>query len=162
MNANGNSDGTVSFGLSEEHEEIRRLARDFANKEIVPVAEHYDKSHEFPWPVIKKAQELGLTTMAIPEKYGGLGLSMFEECLVNEEMARGCSGISTAIGVNGLGMLPIMVGGSDEQKTIYGNRMADGDLCAYCVTEPEAGSDVAGIGTTAIKEGDHYILTGSK
>ena len=91
-----------------------------------------------------------------------LGLSMLEECLVTEELAWGCSGISTAIGVNSLGMLPILVAGSEEQKTEYGNRMADGELCAYCVTEPEAGSDVAGILTTAIKDGDDYILNGNK
>ena len=153
---------TVNFGLSDEHKEIRQLARDFARKEIAPVAEHYDKSHKYPWPVVKKAQEMGFTTMSIPEKFGGLGLTMFEECLVSEELAWGCSGISTALGVNGLGMLPILIGGSDEQKMEYGERMADGQLCAYCVTEPEAGSDVAGIQTTAIKDGDHYIVNGSK
>jgi acyl-CoA dehydrogenase len=141
---------------------IQKLARDFARNEIAPVAEHYDRTHEYPWPVIRKAQELGLTTMPVPEKYGGLGLSMFEECLVNEELAWGCSGISTAIGVNSLGMLPILIAGSEEQKTEYGGRMADGGLCAYCVTEPEAGSDVAGIKTTAVRENGHYILNGSK
>ncbi len=112
--------------------------------------------------MIKKAQELGLTTMTIPEKYSGLGLSLFEECLVTEELASGCSGISTAIGVNGLAMLPIMIAGTEEQKQDYGGRMADGSLAAYCVTEPEAGSDVAGIRTTAVKQGDHYLLNGGK
>ena len=79
--------------------------------------------------------------MNIPEEFGGLGLSMFEECLVSEELAWGCSGISTAIGVNSLGMLPILIAGNEEQKTTYGNRMADGGMSAYCVTEPEAGSE---------------------
>jgi acyl-CoA dehydrogenase len=153
---------SISFNLSEEHEMIQKLARDFSRNEIAPKAEHYDKTHEFPWPVIKKAQELGLTTMNIPEEYGGLGLSMLEECLVTEELSWGCSGISTAIGVNGLGMLPILLAGHEDQKTEYGNRMADGQLCAYCVTEPEAGSDVSGISTMAIKDGDHYLLTGGK
>lgn len=156
------NNSTVSFGLSDEHKEIQQLARDFARKEIAPVAEHYDQTHEYPWPVVKKAQELGFTVMSIPEQYGGLGLTMFEECLVTEELAWGCSGISTAIGVNGLGMLPIMIAGSEEQKNEYGERMADGGLAAYCVTEPEAGSDVAGIQTTAIKNGDHYVLNGGK
>lgn len=156
------NNGNFGFALTEEQQMIQGLAREFARKEIAPVAEHYDVSHEYPWPVIKKAQELGLTTMNTPEKYGGLGLSMLEECLVSEELAWGCSGISTAIGVNSLGMLPILLAGSEEQKTEYGNRMADGALCAYCVTEPEAGSDVAGIMTTAVKDGDHYILTGNK
>jgi len=156
------SNGNFGFSLTEEQKMIQDLAREFARNEIAPVAEHYDVSHEYPWPVIKKAQELGLTTMNTPEKYGGLGLSMFEECLVSEELAWGCSGISTAIGVNSLGMLPIILAGSEEQKTEYGNSMANGDLCAYCVTEPEAGSDVAGILTTAVKDGDAYVLNGNK
>jgi len=154
--------GSVGFGLTEEQEMIQQLAREFSRNEIAPVAEEYDKNHEFPWPVIKKAQELGLTTMAVPEKYGGLGLSLFEEVLVSEELAWGCSGVSTAIGVNGLGYAPILVAGSEEQKLNYGGRMADGELAAYCATEPEAGSDVAGIKTTANKMGDHYIMNGSK
>lgn len=153
---------SISFNLSEEHKMIQKLAQDFSRNEIAPKAEHYDKTHEFPWPIIKKAQELGLTTMNTPEEYGGLGLSMLEECLVTEELSWGCSGISTAIGVNSLGMLPILIAGNEEQKTEYGNRMADGQLCAYCVTEPEAGSDVSGIATVAIKDGDHYVLTGGK
>jgi len=152
----------VSFSLTPEQLEIQSLARDFSQKEIKPVAEHYDRSHEYPWPVIKKAQAMGLTTMAVPEKYGGLGLSLFEECLVGEELAWGCSGISTALACNGLGILPIMIAGTEEQKKEYGARLADGDLTAYCLTEPEAGSDVAGIKTTATREGDHYILNGQK
>jgi acyl-CoA dehydrogenase len=157
-----NENGSVGFGLTEEQEMIQRLAREFSRNEIAPVAEKYDKNHEFPWPVIKKAQELGLTTMAVPEEYGGLGLSLFEEVLVSEELSWGCSGVSTAIGVNGLGYAPILVAGSEEQKLNYGGRMADGELAAYCATEPEAGSDVAGIKTTANKVGDHYIMNGSK
>lgn len=157
MSSNG-----FGFELSEEQLMIQGLARDFARNEIAPAAEHYDKTHEYPWPIVKKAQELGLTTMNTPEKYGGLGLSMLEECLVTEELAWGCSGISTAIGVNSLGILPILLAGNEDQKTEYGNRMADGALCAYCVTEPEAGSDVAGIKTTAVSDGDSYVLNGNK
>ncbi len=156
------SNGSVNFNLSEEHQMIQKLARDFARNEIAPKAEHYDKTHEYPWPIVRKAQELGLTMMAVPEEYGGLGLSLFEESLVSEELAWGCSGISTAIGVNSLGILPVMIAGSEEQKHEYAGRMADGELCAYCVTEPEAGSDVAGIKTTAVLKGDHYILNGGK
>lgn len=152
----------VGFGLTEEQKMIQQLARDFSRNEIAPVAEHYDQSHEFPWPVVKKAQELGLTAMPVPEEYGGLGLSLFEEVLVAEELAWGCSGMSTAIGVNGLAITPVLIAGNDEQKNEYGGRIADGQLAGYCATEPEAGSDVAGIKTTAEKVGDHYILNGSK
>ena len=156
------NNGTVNFALNDEQKEIQLLAREFAKNEIAPVAEHYDKTHEYPWPVVKKAQEMGLTVMNVPEKYGGLGLSLFEEVLVGEELAWGCSGMSTAIAVNGLAVLPILIAGSEEQKQEYGGRMADGQMAAYCATEPEAGSDVAGIKTVARKEGDYYILNGSK
>jgi len=103
-----NGNGAVSFKLTQEQQMIQDLARDFARNEIAPVAEHYDKSHEYPWPVVKKAQEIGLTAMSVPEEYGGLGLSLFEEVLVGEELSWGCSGISTAIAVNGLALSPIV------------------------------------------------------
>ncbi len=113
-------------------------------------------------PELQKAQELGLTSMAIPEEYGGLGLSLFEECLVASELSWGCSGISTALSATGLCMLPILLSGNEDQKSTYAGRVVNGDLGAYCVTEPEAGSDVSGISTMAIRDGDHYILNGSK
>ncbi len=156
------TDGSINFALTEEQKMIQQLAREFAQKEIAPVAEQYDQSHEYPWPVIKKAQEMGFTALNVPEKYGGMGLSLFEEMLVGEELSWGCSGISTAIAVNGLAILPVLIAGTEEQKVAYGGRLADGQLASYCLTEPEAGSDVAGIKTTARKEGDHYILNGSK
>jgi len=154
--------GGISFSLTEEQREIQRLARDFAKNEIIPKAEHYDKTHDYPWPVIKKAQELGLTTMSIPEEYGGLGLSLLEECIVTEELAYGCSGMSTAMGVNGLAILPILIAGREAQKMEYCGRLAEGQMASYCLTEPEAGSDVAGIKTRARKEGDYYVMDGSK
>ncbi len=153
---------SLSFQLTDEQTMIRQLARDFARGEIAPVAEHYDQTHEYPWPIIRKAQELGLTTQNVPEEYGGLGLSLFEEVLVGEELAWGCSGISTAISVNQLAILPILIAGNEEQKKEYCGRLVDGQMAAYCATEPEAGSDVAGIKTTARREGAHYILNGSK
>ncbi len=156
------TDHMVNFSLTEEQKMIQKLARDFARNEILPVAEHYDKTHEYPWPVVKKAQELGFTAMNVPEEYGGMGMSLFEECLVGEELSWGCSGISTAIIVNGLGMLPILIAGNHEQKQAYCTRLVEGQLVAYCLTEPEAGSDVAGIRTSARKEGDTYILNGNK
>ena len=152
----------INFALTEEQKMIQQLAREFAQKEIAPVAEHYDQTHEYPWPVIKKAQELGFTALNVPEKYGGMGLSLFEEILVGEELSWGCSGMSTAIAVNGLAILPVLISGTEEQKIEYGGRLGDGQMASYCLTEPEAGSDVAGIKTTARKEGEHYILNGSK
>jgi acyl-CoA dehydrogenase len=157
-----NANGSINFNLTEEQQMIQQLARDFARNEIAPVAEHYDKSHEYPWPVIKQAQELGLTSLNVPEEYGGLGLSLFEECLVGEELAWGCSGISTAVAINNLALLPILIAGNEEQKKAYCGRIVDGQMSAYCLTEPEAGSDVAGIKTSARKEGDCYVLNGNK
>lgn len=155
-------DRTINFGLTAEQKEIQMLAREFARSEIAPHAEHYDKTHEYPWPIVKKAQEMGFTCMNVPEEYGGMGLSLLEEVVVGEELAWGCSGMSTAIAVNGLAILPILIAGNEAQKKEYGGRMVDGQMASYCATEPEAGSDVAGIKTTARKEGDHYILNGSK
>lgn len=152
----------MDFKLSDEQKMIQKLARDFSRNEIAPVAEHYDKTHEFPWPVVEKAQELGLIVMGIPEEYGGLGFSLFEEVLVAEELGWGCAGISTIIYNSTLGILPIILFGTDAQKEKYFAKMVDGDLASYCLTESEAGSDVAGIRSAAQKDGDDYILNGSK
>lgn len=157
-----NANGYIGFSLSDEQKMLQQLARDFARNEIAPVAEHYDKKHEYPWPVVRKAQEMGLTASNIPEAYGGLGLSLVDEVIVHEELAWGCSGISTALAINGLAILPILIAGNEEQKEEYCGRMLDGEMAAYCATEPEAGSDVAGIKTTARKEKGYYVLNGSK
>ena len=153
---------SINFDLSEEQKMIQKLAYDFAKNEILPVAEHYDETHEFPWPVVKKAQELGFTALIVPEEFGGMGLNIFEECLVSEELAWGCAGIRTSILISGLGILPILIAGSHAQKQDYCGRIVDGQLAAYCLTEPEAGSDVIAIRTEARREGDHYILNGNK
>jgi acyl-CoA dehydrogenase len=150
--------------LNDEQLMLRDMARDFARKEIAPNAEHYDRANEFPWPIIKKASEIGLTTLNIPEEYGGGGASVFEECLVGTELAWGCSGMSTAITINNLSSLPISLGGSEDQKKYWlGERMVDqSQMAAYCVTEPGAGSNVVGMRTRAEKKGDKYVLNGTK
>ena len=152
----------VGFTLTEEQKLLQQMAREFARNEIIPVAKEYDKSHQFPWPVIRKAQELGLTTMTIPKTYGGSGLSMLDECIVTEELAYGCSGMSTSITLNGLAVMPLLLAGSEEQKHAYCGRLVKGEMSAYCLSEAAAGSDVAGIQTMARREGDHYVLNGSK
>ena len=152
----------IGFELTGEQKMMQQMAHDFAANEILPVASQYDKNHEYPWPVVKKAQSLGLTTVNIPEEYGGMGLSLIEEMLIAEEMNWACSGIALAISISGLAALPVIVSGTEAQKEAYLGRLVDGKLAAYCVTEPGAGSDVAAIKTTARREGDHYVLNGTK
>ncbi|MBU1702726.1 MAG: acyl-CoA dehydrogenase family protein [Candidatus Eisenbacteria bacterium] len=153
----------MGFGLTDEQQDLRKLARDFAKQEIAPKAAHHDKTGEFPREIIKKAWELGLINTHIPEEYGGLGLSVLDGCLISEEFAAGCSGIGTAMEANTLAQAPVIVGGTDEQKKKWLSPMLDElKFAAYCVTEPDAGSDVQGIKTTAVKKGNDYVINGQK
>ncbi|MCC6621355.1 MAG: acyl-CoA dehydrogenase family protein [Deltaproteobacteria bacterium] len=153
----------VSFRLTEDQKQIQQLARDFAKKEIMPAARHHDESGEFPVEIVKKAWEAGLVNTKIPADYGGLGLGVFETVLIAEELGYGCTGITTAIEGNNLAEAPLIVAGSDALKKKFLAPMIDEfKMAAYCVTEPGAGSDVAGLRTTAVKKGDHYVINGTK
>ncbi len=153
----------IDFSLNEEQKALQKLAHDFAEKEIRPRAAHHDETGEYPWELIKKAHELGLMNTHVPEAFGGFGLGVLDSCLIAEEIAWGCSGIGTAMEANGLAQAPVIVAGNDDQKKRFLSPMIDEPLlAAYCVTEPGAGSDVAGIRTTAKKVGDEYIINGSK
>ncbi|TDI37851.1 MAG: acyl-CoA dehydrogenase [Acidobacteria bacterium] len=155
----------IDFGLSEEQQQFRDLAHEFAEKEIAPHAAHHDETGEYPTEICRKAWELGLMNTHIPEEYGGLGLGVLEGCLISEQVAWGCSGIGTAMEANTLAEGPIIVAGTDEQKKKWLTPLTkEFLLSAYCVTEPDAGSDVQGIKTTAKRHGndDVYILNGSK
>jgi acyl-CoA dehydrogenase len=153
----------AEFQLSDEDQQLKGLAREFAEREIAPKAAHHDKTGEFPRDICKKAWEVGLINTHIPEEYGGLGLNVFQGCLIAEEIARGCTGIGTAMEANGLSQAPVIVAGSDDQKKRFLTPMTEElKFAAYCVTEPDAGSDVAGIKTMARKVGDDYVLTGNK
>jgi acyl-CoA dehydrogenase len=153
----------VSFALSDEQRALRELAREFAAKEIRPVAAVYDERSQHPADVIAKAHEIGLMNPHIPEEYGGPGLSAFEQILIGEELAWGCSGIATSIVANILGSLPVLLAGSDEQKRAWLTPLVEEPLlCSFALTEPGAGSDVSAIQTTAeLRDGD-YVLNGSK
>ncbi len=153
----------VSFELTEEQQMLQELAREFAENELRPNAEHWDMSRTYPREAIALAHETGLTNLHVPESCGGMGFGVFTEVLVQEEMAWGDPGFATAAYANGLTAAPIITGGTEEQKRKYlGMLVEEGALCSYCVTEPVAGSDVQGIKTTAVKEGDHYVLNGTK
>lgn len=157
------SSAGLQLALTDDLKMLQELARDFTAKEITPKAEHYDRTGEWPWEIFHKARTVGLVNLNIPEEYGGLNATVLEECLVAEEMAYGCSGIETALMLNQLGSLPILIAGNAAQKERYLSALTqEGKLIAYCMTEPEAGSDVAGIKTTAVKQGDKYVLNGGK
>ncbi len=153
----------ISFALSDEQRALRELARDFANREIRPVAADYDERSQHPADVIEKAHEVGLMNPHIPDDYGGPGLPAFEQILIGEELAWGCSGIATSIVANILGSLPVLLAGSDEQKREWLPPLLEEPLlCSFALTEPGAGSDVSAIQTTAeLRDGD-YVLNGSK
>ncbi|HLI32828.1 MAG TPA: acyl-CoA dehydrogenase family protein [Solirubrobacteraceae bacterium] len=153
----------VDFKLTAEQESLRELAHDFAEKEIRPVAWEYDRDGTFPAEIIKKAWEVGLMNFHIPEAYGGPGASALDGCLIEEELSWGCSGIQTTLGCNGLASTPVVLAGSEEIKREYLGRLTEEPLLAsFCLTEPEAGSDVASMRTTAVKKGDKYVINGSK
>ena len=153
----------VDFTLSEEQLMLQELAHEFAMENVRPNAEHWDANSEFPIEAIQVAHELGLMNLHIPEAYGGMGMGTMDEVLVQEEFAWGDPGFATAAYSNGLTAAPIITGGTEEQKAKYLGRLTEAPrIAAYAVTEPGAGSDVASIQTTAVKDGDDYILNGSK
>ncbi|KAI9247828.1 acyl-CoA dehydrogenase/oxidase [Sporodiniella umbellata] len=153
----------MSFSLTEEQKSIQEMARKFTQEEITPVAAHHDTTGEYPWEIIKKAWSLGLVNTHIESKYGGSELGVMDSAVISEELAYGCSGIQTAIEANNLAEAPLVVAGNDFQKKKYLGRMTEEPLVAsYGVTEPGAGSDVAGLATTARKTGDGWVLNGQK
>jgi acyl-CoA dehydrogenase len=142
---------------------LRELAHEFAESELRPNAEHWDNNREYPRDTIRLAHETGLTNLHVPESCGGMGMGVMAEVLVQEELAWGDPGFATAAYANGLTGAPIITGATEEQKQKYlGGLINNGDLCSYCVTEPVAGSDVQSIRTTAVMDGDHYLLNGTK
>jgi acyl-CoA dehydrogenase len=153
----------IDFTLTDEQLAMREMAHDFAEKEIRPVAWEYDRDGTWPQDIIDKAWELGLMNGHLPEEYGGPGLSYLDGCIIEEEIAWGCSGIGTSLSCNGLATAPISIGASEELKKEYLGRLAEAPLLAsFCLTEPDAGSDVSGMKTTATKRGDKWVINGSK
>jgi acyl-CoA dehydrogenase len=155
--------GGISFALTDEQKELRALSREFAEKEIRPKAAEYDEHSTHPVDVIAKAHEVGLMNPHVPEEYGGMGLPGFDGMLIGEELSWGCAGIAVSIVANTLGAGPVLIGGSDEQKREWLPPLLEEPiLCSFGLTEPDAGSDVARIKTTAVRRGDEYVLNGSK
>ncbi len=153
----------ISFDLSEEQNALVQTARDFARNEIIPVAADLDENGEFPRAICEKAWETGLLNCEVPEADGGLGLSCLSHCLLLEEISFGCTGVNTTMAGNSLASMPLILAGSSEQKKQYLGRLLDKPIfAAYACSEPDAGSDVAGMKSRYRKVDDKYYLTGQK
>ena len=153
----------VSFALTDEQRDLQALAHDFAEKEIRPVAAEHDEHQTHPAGIVAKAHALGLMNVHLPESLGGPGLSIFDGILIGEELSWGCSGIAVTLVANTLGSAPVLLAGTDEQKREWLPPLIDEPLlCSFALTEPNAGSDVSGIQTTAVRHGDDYVINGSK
>lgn len=151
------------FDLNEEAAAIRDTARSFVRDKVIPVAGELDEKAQFPMDICREAFELGLMNVELDPDYGGLGLGVFENCIINEELAYGCVGVATTVTGNTLAATPIKIAGNAEQKKEYFGRLTD-DLAfaAYATSEPDAGSDVAGLRCKYERKGDSFVLNGSK
>ncbi len=153
----------MDFRLTDEQLALQQTVRKFAQTEMVPQAAHYDQTGEFPRSIIESAWKVGLLNESIPAEYGGLGLDGVSACVLTEELAAGCAGMTTSMMVNTLGQTPILVSGTKEQieKWIV-PFTKEFRFSSFCLTEPSSGSDVANMSTTAKKVGDKYVLNGRK
>ncbi len=155
----------MDYLLTEEQKMIRDLAYEIARDKIMPVAIELDEKNEFPTEIMKTLAQADFFRLFVPEQYGGMisnGKGMLELCLVTEQLARACGGVAVTYAATALGIFPVILYGNEEQKKKYLPRIADGTLAAFAVTEPAAGSDISVIQTTAKKEGDYYVLNGTK
>lgn len=151
------------LALSDEHKAVRDLAREFTQNEIVPIAAEADRNEQYPWELVEKAHSIGLINITVAEEYGGSGLGYFEDCLVAEEIAAGCAGIYSSFVASTLGLTPLNLAATPEQmKRLMKPFCAEPALAAFCCTEAGAGSDVASIRTRATRDGDFYVLNGTK
>ncbi len=152
----------MDYFLTEKQQIIRDLAYRIAEEKMTPIVKEYDESGEFPWEIMKILAKSDLFRVFIPEKYDGLGGGVFEMALVVEQLSRICSGIALGYAATGLGIMPVILFGNDEQKQKYLPQVANGTIAAFALTEAEAGSDASNQKTTAEKDGDYYILNGVK
>lgn len=153
----------IDYLLTEEQVMIRDLCRQITDEKIRPVAAELDKTEEFPWEIMKVIAESDLFGLYIEEKYGGMDGGILDLCLATEEFSRGCGGVAVTYAASALGSYPIVLFGNEEQKEKYLPAIAKGEkIAAFGITEPAAGSDASAMQTTAKKDGDHYILNGTK
>ena len=153
----------MDYFLTEEQRRIQETAGQIARDNIRPVRAQLDENEEFPWEIMKILARTNLFGLYIPREYGGTGGGVLENCLAVEKLGEACIGVATSFAASGLGAYPILLFGSHELKSKYLPDIAGGKrLAAFGLTEPGAGSDVSGIRTTAVKDGDHFVLNGTK
>ena len=153
----------MDYFLTEEQQEIRNLARQIAEEKVKPVRAELDEKEEFPWEIMKVLAQADLFGLYIPQEYGGFGGGSFENCIAVEELSKACIGVSVSFAASGLGAYPILLFGNEDQKKKYLTQIASGEkLAAFGLTEAGAGSDAAGTRTTAVLEGNEYVLNGTK
>ncbi|MBI4788395.1 MAG: acyl-CoA dehydrogenase family protein [Chloroflexi bacterium] len=153
----------MDFRLTEEQQRLRELTREFAQREIAPVAAELDREQKFSQEIVDKYFEIGLLHSAVPEEHGGGGLSSLEGAIIAEELGAACAGVASYLGANILGLTPLLIGGSPELKAeLLPKHCAGPNLAAFCLTEPGAGSDVAAMRTTAALAGDEFVINGTK
>lgn len=153
----------MDFSYTPDQVEIKDLAMKFARNEMMPKAHEYDVKAELPYEILEKAWSLGLVNTCIPIEYGGSGFSAVDSMIITEALAYGCMGMNTAIMANDLALLPILIGGSDEQKKRFLTPMTQKyKIAAFCLTEPANGSDAAGIKTSIKEDGDDVVINGNK
>ena len=153
----------IDLSLTEDQLALQKKAREFAIREVLPVASKYDESEQFPIDIIRKAHDEGLLNLGIPKEYGGAGRGLLDSCIVVEEFSSACPGIATSLFDNNLGSEPIIIGGNAEQKQrILTDVAKNFKLIAFATSEPTMGSDVASMKCRAEKDGDDFILNGNK
>ncbi|MDX1763503.1 MAG: acyl-CoA dehydrogenase family protein [bacterium] len=153
----------MDYFLTEEQLMIRDLAAQIAREKILPVRAELDEREEFPWEIMKVLADSDMFGLYIPEAYGGMGGGVLENCIAIEQLSRACIAVSVSFAASGLGAYPILLYGNERQKQQTLSRVASGEsLAAFGLTEANAGSDAGGIQTTAVKDGDSYILNGTK
>jgi acyl-CoA dehydrogenase len=153
----------IGFELTEEQRDLRRLAREFAEREMIPRAREYDEKEIFARDVCEAAFKAGLMNLAVPRENGGPGLGILDATIIIEELNYGCAGMANAIGANELATLPLVVAADAAQKEAYlGRLVRELTFCAFAITEPGAGSDVASMSTSYRREGDAFVLNGTK
>jgi len=152
----------LEFHLTEEQRDLQTMARDFTNKELIPIIGECERNDTFPEEAYQKALDMGFHTLTIAKEYGGEGIDTFTNLLIKEELSRGDFGFTATLGAQALGFTPCEIQGNDEQKRYYAQVIQNRGYLALGMTEPNSGSDVAATSTTAVKDGDCYVLNGRK